>query len=62
MCMIEDADPATLYNARVVAHSRKPRKCDECQEDGTPAADRGDAPPLARDHRPDSINGGACLK
>ncbi len=33
MCMIEDAEPATLYNAHVVAHSRKPRKCDECQRD-----------------------------
>lgn len=31
MCMVEYGEPATIYNARVVAHSRKPRRCEECR-------------------------------
>jgi hypothetical protein len=30
MCMIDDADPPTLYRSHDVQHSRKARKCEEC--------------------------------
>lgn len=33
MCMVDYGEPATLYNARVVTHSRKARKCEECRRD-----------------------------
>ena len=30
MCMIDDAEPATVYHTRVIAHARVPHKCEEC--------------------------------